>query len=492
MLLPSNFVSCPGLFYPTPARDGILSRIRVPGGIITSQQFELIADLADKFGNGNVNITNRANLQLRHLNPNIPADVITTLQKNSLASAIPEVDHLRNIMGSPTAGIDIDELIDTQNIINELDKYIATHPELAVLSAKFSIACDGGGSVSITTQSNDILLAAILIDSQVYFQLRLNLGISPVEPFLNTPILIKPSECVAVIAALTKAYLYYSTSTFKTGLKITHRKGSKPRLKDILNYIGVEEFIQQVNYYLDIKLLDCSEQITASKNSYQQRKYIHIGVHPQKQQNLSYIGVVVPLGSLHTLQMRALADISQTYGDGTLRLTPWQNLLLTHIPNQHITTVKSQIENIKLHWSTNNIYSSLVACTGNQGCSSSATDTKTHAIELAKYLDEHITLNQPINIHFSGCEKSCAQPTTSDITLLGVYPENKNAIEEYDIYIGDYIGDGEPKFGKEIFHHVPFPAIPPLIKQILQLYLEKRQTPNQSFREFLGSGEIGM
>jgi ferredoxin-nitrite reductase len=130
---------CPGLFYATPARDGILSRIRIPGGIINSQQGHAIAQFAERFGEGYVHVTNRANLQIRKIQ-GVTSEVLTTLQNVGLASTLTEVDHLRNIMASPTAGIDSLELINTRPLVRELDAYICGHPELKGLSPKFSVA----------------------------------------------------------------------------------------------------------------------------------------------------------------------------------------------------------------------------------------------------------------------------------------------------------------------------------------------------------------
>lgn len=483
MSLPSHFVSCPGLFYRTSALDGILSRIRIPGGILSSQQFCVIADLADEFGTGYVHITNRANLQVREIRKEMNADVLRVLQEIGIASAIPEVDHLRNIMGSPTAGIDPYELIDTRPLIRELDNYIRTDAELAPLSPKFSVAFDGGGCVSIGDRSNDIVLTAVMIDTNVNFRLKLNLGASLFEP-IDTGIVLKPEKCLEVVAALAKVYLQHHS--VGTGKIIPNRKSRQPRLWEVLNALGIERFLQEVEHHLPYPLRRFSP--TWSDEEIRQHQcrdvaYQHIGVHPQRQKGLSYIGVVLPVGKLETWQMRGLADIAETYGTGTLRLTPWQNLLLSDIPQQWIPKAQSQIENLRLYWSATNIRSALVACAGNTGCASSATDTKGHALALAKYLDSHLTLDKPINIHFTGCQKSCAQHSRSDIALLGVSIEQEGkTVEGYKVYVGD--GDSNEKFGREVYNGIPFAELPELVERMLQIYMAKRVTPTESFGEF--------
>jgi ferredoxin-nitrite reductase len=213
-------------------------------------------------------------------------------------------------------------------------------------------------------------------------------------------------------------------------------------------------------------------------------KYQHIGIHPQRQLGLFYIGVVLPLGRLETRQMRGLADLAEKYGNGTLRLTPWQNLLLTDIPQQWVADVQSEIAFLGLDSSAINIKSGLVACSGNRGCAASATDTKGHALALAKHLETHVIIDRPVNIHFSGCEKSCAQHSKSDIALLGVSIEVDNGtVEGYHLYVGD--GASNQKFGRELYQYVSFPELPALIAQMLQVYKIQRINPDESFGEFV-------
>ncbi|WP_315787800.1 precorrin-3B synthase [Fischerella sp. JS2] len=479
MYLSSISVPCPGVFYSTSARDGTLFRIRIPGGIVTTGQFRIVADLAEKFGAGYVNITNRANLQIREVRTQITSEVLHLLQDIGLASPTPGVDHLRNIMGSPTAGIDSEELIDTRSLIRKLDHYISSHAELAPLSPKFSIAIDGGGALKVCDRPNDIILTAVELGTQIYFHLKLNLG----ESFTNTSILLQPQECIDVVGAIAKVYLQHSA--IKKENVTPYRKSPKIRLFEVLHNLGIERFLQEVESHLSYPLLRLPHSLggleIASSHPHLTR-YLHLGVHPQRQQELSYIGVVLPLGKLETWQIQGLADIAQGYGSGTLRLTPWLNLLLTDIPQQYIHEVKSKIENLNLHWSATKIYSALVACAGSTGCASSATDTKNHALKLAEYLDQRVSLNQPVNIHFTGCPKSCAQHNNSDITLLGV------SEDKYQVHVGD--SDHESKFGRVLYQAVHFPQLPPLIEKILQVYIAKRLTRHESLREFANRHSI--
>ncbi|MBH8563910.1 precorrin-3B synthase [Nostoc sp. CENA67] len=511
-------IACPGLFYVTPACDGILSRIRIPGGILNNIQCRAIADIADKYGGGYIDVTNRANLQVREIRTQINTTVLKHLQDLGLGSSNTNVDHIRNIMTSPTAGIDPQELIDTRPFVQDWDNYIATHPHLCGLPAKFSVGFDGGGLVSVCDRPNDIAFAAVLVNNQVYFRLCLSIGAKG-EPPADTGVLLTPEKCLPLLAALANVYLKHIDTNSKR----------KPRLRELLNSLGCENYLQEVEASLPFSLLHseirgnltpqppslggkgeqfptivtkeslglksdthtqlCREiaskngQVTSSSSpSSPLHQYQHIGIHPQRQPGLFYIGVVLPLGRLESQQMRGLADLAESYGS-SIRLTPWQNLLLTDIPQQWVNDVQNKLAVLGLDSSPSNIKSALVACSGKRGCAAAATDTKGDALALAEYLETRVTLDHPINIHFSGCEKSCAQHSKSDITLLGVSAQKENGtVESYQVYIGD--GYSHEKFGRELYQDVSLAKLPALLERMLKVYKIKRTNYTESFAEF--------
>lgn len=479
-VLLSGFSSCPGLFYDTPAQDGILSRIRIPGGILNSKQCHAIADIAENYGGGYVDVTNRANLQIRELRSGIDAEVLQNLPNLGIGSRNFAVDHIRNIMTSPTAGIDTQELIDTRPLVQEWDNYIHAHPELSALSAKFSVGFDGGGQLSICDRLNDILFAAVLIDNKIYLRLYLSVGV-PGKPPIDMGIILLPEQCLPVLAALSHVYLHHTDPESKRKL----------RLRELLNKLGSENYLQAVEEQLNFPLTrhHLPEKTVNSQ-------YLHIGIHPQHQPDLFYIGVVLPLGRLETQQIRGLADLADKFGSQTLRLTPWQNVLLTDIPQPYLGDVKKEITALKLDFSASNINSALVACSGNQGCAAAATDTKGDALALATHLQTHVNLPQPVNIHLSGCEKSCAQHSNSDITLLGVSLESEHGtLGAYHIYVGNSLSgvdlcDSNQKFGRQLYQYVTVEKLPVLLGQMLKVYQMQSRNPDESFGEFVNRYDI--
>lgn len=462
LLVLTDLPTCPGLFSGSRARDGILSRMRIPGGILNTQQCGAIANLVDRYSIGCLQITNRANLQIRELRSEIPPEVWHDLQELGLASRRVEVDPIRNMMASPTAGIDRQQLLDTRPLVKAWDDYLHTHPELSELSAKFSIGFDGGELVSIRDLRNDILLVAerLPTNSEIVFRLYLN---------TNTGIIIEQSQSISVLAALANVYLEYTKN-------LPRIDGKKPRLRHLLADWGVESYLAKVETKLPFSLgrsaIALSER-TIAPNA-------NLGIHSQQQSDFSYIGIALPLGKLESKQLRNLANLAQNLANGTLRLTPWQNLLISDIPNSQVSEVKQQITDLGLHSSATNLDSCLVACAGSSGCASAATDTQSHALAMARDLAQKLTIDRSINIHFSGCEKSCAQHQPIDITLVGIKIEQANqTIAGYNIYVGKK----DLPFGRQIFPAVTVAEMPRAIEQMLRAYHQFREH-RESFGEF--------
>jgi ferredoxin-nitrite reductase len=456
------FTACPGLFYNTPAQDGLLYRLRIPGGIINYQQFQAIADIADNDGSGYIDITNRGNIQIREIKQNINVEVLQKLQALGLASTNINVDHIRNIMTSPTAGIDTEELLDTRPLVKAWEEYIIAHSQLSELSAKFSVCFDSGGKVSVRYQPNDIILSAELVNSKVYLRLYLSYG-EKGELAKDTGMLLKPEEAIPVLAALAEIYRKH----------IYTKNPRKPRLREIINNITIEEYLHQVQQNHIFDITKNSHSLCVASHL---RDITHIGIHPQSQSGLYYIGIVLPLGRLETWQIRGLAKIAKRYSDDNIRLTPWQNLLLTDIPKNEIREVEQEITHLGLNFSATDIKSFLVACSGKQGCAAAATETKDDALNLAKYLENSMILDSPVNIHFTGCSKSCAQHSEADITLLGVTTETtKGTFPAYQVYV----------FGHLLHEYVNVAKVPTLIQQVLEVYQKHRLSLHESFKEFI-------
>lgn len=468
-----------GLFFVAPAQESYMCRLRMPGGILTSHQFRGVAAIADSWGGGYADVTTRANLQIREIPAAHGTDVVTGLQDLGILIRGSGADNIRNVTGSPTAGIDPRELIDTRPLARAMHYHILHHREMYGLPRKFNIAFDGGGAISALEDTNDIGFTAVRVGegksvpAGVYFRLQLG-GISGHKDFAKDEgVLLTPEQCVPVADAIVKVFIENGDRTDR----------KKARLKYVLDRWGHEKYVEETEKKLGFKLqrfpfADCEVRPPVAKHG-------HLGVHPQKQVGKFYVGVLLPVGRLQTDQMRGLADIAERFGSGTIRLTVWQNLLVSDIPGEDIPEVKRRIVELGLHWDASNVRGALVACTGNAGCKFAAANTKKHAMEIANHLEPRLTLDHPLNIHVTGCPNSCAQHYLGDIGLLGTgVPAGDDMVEGYHIFVGGGYGT-EQNIGREVFRSIAATEVPFVIEGMLRAYLDHRASPDDSFNDFV-------
>jgi ferredoxin-nitrite reductase len=467
-----------GLFHVAPAQNAFMCRLRFAGGMTNSHQFRGLADLADKFAGGYADVTTRANLQLREIPPEHSLDVITGLIDLGIVTRGAGADNIRNVTASPTAGIDPQELVDTRNLAREMHHYILNHREMYGLPRKFNIAFDGGGRIAALADTNDIGFMAVRVaeghevPAGIYFRMELG-GITGHKDFArDTGLLLKPEECVPVAAAVVRVFLEHGDRTDR----------NKARLKYVLDRFGFEKYLAETQQHVPFPLRRFPLEKCLARGPVE--PLAHVGVHPQSQAGLSYVGVVLPVGRLKSEQMRGLARIADHYGSGTIRLTVWQNLLISDIAEADLDAVKREIEQLGLHWSATNFRAGLVACTGNAGCKFAASNTKSHALRIADYLESRLSLDVPLNIHLTGCHHSCAQHYIGDIGLLATkVPQGDEQIEGYHLFLGGGYGDNRA-IGREIYRSVVADEVPQRIEQMLLAYLAHRRDDEESFRDF--------
>jgi ferredoxin-nitrite reductase len=487
-----------GLFYVAPAQNAFMLRCRIPAGELTAAQLCGLADIADAWGGGYADITTRSNIQVREIAPRNMVRVLTKLQEIGLTARGSGVDNVRNITASPTAGIDPAELIDTRPLARGLHHYILNHRDLYGLPRKFNVAFDGGGSISVVADTNDIGFVAVrlekaihpagasnsetpgidaVLEPGVYFRVELA-GITGHKQFArDAGILVRPSECVAVAAAMIRVFHEHGDRTDR----------KRARLKYLIDKWGIPKFIDETRSKLAFRLVAVPGELCLP--AHPPVPHGHIGVYKQAQPGRNYIGVVIPVGRMRTKQMRRLADLASNYGSGSLRLTPWQNLIIPDVPDGFVETVKRSLVRVGFHHEATAIAGGLVACTGNTGCKWASTDTKRQAVELARYLEQRVRLDQPINIHLTGCPHSCAQHYIGDIGLLGVKTTLGGAqVEAYNVTLGGGFGH-EAAVGKEVFKGIPFSSLPALLERTLTVYLARRQA-GESFAEFTRRHEV--
>lgn len=268
----------------------------------------------------------------------------------------------------------------------------------------------------------------------------------------------------------------------------------KARLKHLLEHWSLEQYLTETEKSLGFQLLKApldaeGKSPIEAEHKLPEVPHSHVGVFPQKQKGLNYIGVSIPAGQITPKQMLRLADIADNYASGEIRLTVWQNLIIPNIPDAYVETVKKALVKMGLHWKQSNIRSGLVACTGNAYCKFAASNTKAHGLELVNYLEKRLSLDQPINIHLTGCPNSCAQHYMGDIGLLGAKVKvGGESIDGYHVFVGGGFGNNQA-VGRQVFQGVSFEQLLPTLEKILEGYLRHRQ-PAERFQQFTSRHDL--
>ena len=473
-----------GLFYVAPSQISYMCRLRIPNGILKHWQLAGLADLAERYGGGYSHITTRANLQIREVEPKNAVNMVEEIQDLGLCSRGSGADNIRNVTGTPTAGIDPQELLDTRPYTREWHFHILNERALYGLPRKFNVGFDGGGLIPVLEDTNDIGFQAVEVKDDfgaspgVWFRLALG-GITGHKDFAkDTGVIVKPEEATAVADAIVRVYIEHGDRTDR----------AKARLKYVLDAMGLEKFVALVEDKLGRKLVKVPTEAIAPRPAFD--RSAHIGVHPQKQPGLNWIGVVFPVGKFTAAQMHGVAKIAQELGDGDIRLTVWQNLLISGVPDAKVAEAETAIAVLGLATKATSIRAGLVACTGNVGCRFAASDTKRHADEIASWCETRVAIDAPVNIHLTGCHHSCAQHYISEIGLLACkVEEGEEQIEGYHVYIGGGFGPNAA-LGREIYRDVKAFDAPRTIESMLKGYLTNRASREESFHAFSRRFEV--
>jgi ferredoxin-nitrite reductase len=422
-----------GLFYVAPAQDSYMCRLRIPNGILKHWQFAGLADFAERLCGPFCHVTTRANLQVREILPKNAVALIEGIQDLGLSSRGSGADNIRNVTGTPTAGIDPQELIDTREYAREWHFHILNDRSLYGLPRKFNVAFDGAGKIAVLEDTNDIAFAAVEVkdgfgvEPGVWFRLGIG-GITGHKDFAKeTGIVVKPADATKVADAIVRAFIDTGDRTNRL----------KARLKYVIDKLGIEKFLELVEAKLGQTFARAPAEALTPRPAFD--RMAHIGINKQKQEGLNWIGVALPLGKVTCEQMRGLAKIAADLGDGEIRLTVWQNLLISGVSDANVGLATKAIEAIGLAVKTSQVRAGLIACTGNAGCKFAASDTKAHAAAIGDWCDDRIEVDTPLNIHLTGCHHSCAQHYISDIGLIAAkvpIGDTDDTVEGYHLFAG--------------------------------------------------------
>ena len=484
-----------GLFFLTPVKDAFMARLRIPGGVVTTHQLRELAKIAQELTSGYVQITTRANFQMRLVQPKDCPEFLRRVQSAGLHTRGAGADNIRNLTMNPTAGVDPVELIDVQPFVQSLAQIIINDRSFYDLPRKFNIAYDGGGLIGPLEDTNDIGVRAVRVGqasrlfqtessaqakpnngdrrdacpTDVHFRIALG-GATGHKAFANDlGVVVPPAEINKVVVAVVRVFI-------EKGCR-TNRK--KARLKHLLETMSLDEFRALVEKKLGKPLRRAPFEATQMRWASQELPHSHVGDFPQKQRGFNYVGAICPAGQITPKQMTRLAELADLYGSGEVRLTVWQSFIIPNVPDAFVPVLKQALHKAGFATKQSNAASGVVACTGNSYCKYAQSNTKGHALEIVRHLEKKLELDQPVNIHITGCPNSCAQHYIGDIGCLGVKVQGEDG---YHVFVGGGFGRNQA-VGRQLLAGVSAKELAATLEKILRVYL-KHRVGRESFLQF--------
>ncbi len=455
-------------------------RIRIPNGLLTSDQSRTIADIAQRSARGLTDITVRQNIQLHWMRIEDLPDVLEELWSAGLTTKGACGDDTRNITGCPLAGVDADEVFDASPLALELDRQFAGNAEFYNLPRKFKIAITGCRSWCCYPEINDVGFTAELRklssgEVERGFSLRIGGGLST-QPHLAARLnAFVPWEAVIPVTRVI-------AEIFKDA-DVLRQSRESARLKFLFLKHGwtADSFLAEINRRLGYKLDEAVEE-KAPSDVYRD----HVGVHPQKQVGYSFVGAAVLRGRLSAEQLRSVADLADRYADGHLRTTVMQNLLLVNVPSDRAETLARELESIGLRTSGSPFWRGTIACTGSEFCKLAITETKGFARWLVDELEERIPgFDQQLKLNITGCPNSCGQHWIADLGLEGKKVKIDGRLQDaYYFRVGGAVGR-EQSISRAVGYRCAASEVPDAIERLMARYTERR-TVGENLRQFFG------
>ncbi|HYC89198.1 MAG TPA: nitrite reductase [Thermoanaerobaculia bacterium] len=450
-----------------------MARIRLTNGLVDSHQLRTIARVAEKYARGTADITVRQNIQLHWIRiENLP-DVLDELWSAGLTTMGSCGDDTRNITGCPLAGIDADELLDASPLALEVTRQLVGNAEFYNLPRKFKVAITGCRSWCSYPEINDVALTAIEQRGEVGFSLRVAGGLSS-EPHLavRVPVFVRQGEAIAVVRAIAEI--------FREAEELREHR-DKARLKYLFLRHGwtAERMRAAIEQRLGYAL-ETLERDTPPPGVYRD----HVGVHPQQQEGLSYVGINVLRGRVTPLQLVTAADLAERYGTGQLRTTNMQNLLIPNVRHEDVRAVVTGLESARLPVAASPFARGAVACTGMEFCKLAITETKSFTRWLVHELEERLPgFAEELRLNVTGCPNSCGQHWIADIGIEGKkVRDGGRMVDAYYFCVGGAVG-AHPAIARPVGYRCAATDVPDAIERLLRSYLALREE-GESLREF--------
>jgi sulfite reductase (ferredoxin) len=452
-------------------------RIRIPNGLLRSNQLRTIADLAEKYGFGVADLTVRQNIQLHWVTIETLPDVLDGLERCGLSSLASCGDVTRNITGCPLAGVDADEICDASPLVEQATHLLAGNPDFYNLPRKFKISVTGCRAWCTYPEINDIGLTAVVrkrrTGPETGFSIRVGGGLSA-QPHLAVRLnaFVEWAQVLPVIRGVAEIF---------RGADILRDSRERARLKFLFLEQGwtADRFQQELENRIGFRL-EPAEPEELPADLYRD----HTGIHPQKQHGFSYVGATVLRGRIDPKQMRAVADLADRFASGELRTTSMQNLLIVNVPDKSANLLADELDAVGLRVAASSFRRGAVACTGTEFCKLAITETKAFSRWLVEEMEERLPgFDQHLKLHVTGCPNSCGQHWIADIGIEGKKQKvNGELVDAYYFCVGGALGQ-LASIARPIGYRCPATDVPAALERLLQAYLDLRRS-DENLRQF--------
>ena len=444
-----------------------MMRLRTPNGLLTADMVRTVANLADRYARGTIDITNRQNFQLHWLRIEDVPTVWDELASVGWTSQGACGDNTRTVTGCPLAGVEQDEIIDASPIALDVDRFLNGNADFANLPRKFKTTITGCAHWCTYPEINDIGATAVRrADGTVGFTVRVGGGLST-RPHLAVPLpaFVRPHQVRDVVVA--------AAAIFRDSDELRQNR-AKARMKFLFLNHGwtAERFLDEVERRIGYRLERADVELhQAPSGSYRD----HVGVHAQAQPGLNYAGLSITSGRISTEQLRRIADLASRFGDGTLRLTTMQNALVLNVPTANLSALIAASTEAELPLWGSPFQRGMVSCTGSEFCKLAITETKRFSIRLARELEARVPgFATDIKLHVTGCPNSCGQHWIADVGLQGVLMNRGGAqIEGYDVFVGGELGS-RGTIARRVGLRVAADEAAPALERLFTAYITER------------------
>jgi len=444
-------------------------RIRIPNGMLRSGQVRAIADLSRRFGRGVADITVRQNIQLHWVTAESLPEVLTLLEQNGLTTLGACGDVVRNITGCPLAGLDADEICDPSPLALEASRLLAGNAEFYNLPRKFKVSLTGCQAWCSYPEINDVGLTAITRvrngQSETGFSLRVGGGLSA-DPHLavRLPVFVRWNRAVDVIRGV--AELFRASTSLRE-----HRERARLKFLFLREGWTAKSFQAELERLLGYPL-DPAEPESPPADLYRD----HLGIHPQKQEGLCFVGAAVLRGRVSWEQLNAVAELSERFASGDVRTTAMQNLLIVNVPQKNADELAKELAAEGFPVQASSFVRGTIACSGTEFCKLAITETKSFSRWLTEALDERLPgFDQDLKLHVTGCPNSCGQHWIADIGLEGKKLKVNGAfVDAYYFCLGGSVGAFQT-IARPVGYRCSAREVPDAIERLLRQYQATRE-----------------